>query len=100
MVMVIWAAAAEVITTDGAEDAVIITAGTAVDIAITTEIRNRRPRLSASRTTLQGSTILRSDPALKMNRANNGERDARAARIYGRNRRNLGWISDRIALAC
>jgi hypothetical protein len=44
MVTVTWAAAAEVITTDGAEDAVIITAGTAVDIAITTEIRNRRPR--------------------------------------------------------
>jgi hypothetical protein len=44
MVMVIWAAAGKVITTDGAEDAVIITAGTAVDIAIATEIRNRRPR--------------------------------------------------------
>jgi hypothetical protein len=42
MVMVIWAAAAEAITTDGAEAAVIITAGTAVDIAA--EIRNRRPR--------------------------------------------------------
>jgi sugar/nucleoside kinase (ribokinase family) len=43
MVMVIWAVVAEVIITDGAEGAVIITAGTAVDIAITTEIRNRRP---------------------------------------------------------
>jgi hypothetical protein len=39
MVMVIWAAVAEVIITDGAEGAVIITAGTAVDIAITTEIQ-------------------------------------------------------------
>ena len=32
MVTVIWAAAAEVIITDGAEDAVITTAGHAVDI--------------------------------------------------------------------
>jgi hypothetical protein len=37
MVTVIWAAAAEVIITDGAEDAVITTAGIAVDITIATE---------------------------------------------------------------
>jgi hypothetical protein len=37
MVTAIWAAAAEVIITDGAADAVITTAGTAVDITIATE---------------------------------------------------------------
>ena len=37
MATAIWAAAAEVIITDGAEDAVITTAGTAVDITIATE---------------------------------------------------------------
>jgi phosphoribosylcarboxyaminoimidazole (NCAIR) mutase len=39
MVTVIWAAAAEVIITDGAEDAVITTAGHAVAIAITVDNR-------------------------------------------------------------
>jgi hypothetical protein len=37
MVTVTWAAADEVIITDGAEDAVITTVGTAVDITIATE---------------------------------------------------------------
>ena len=37
MVTAIWAAAAEVIITDGAEDAVITMAGTAVDITIAAE---------------------------------------------------------------
>jgi hypothetical protein len=39
MVTVTWAAAAEVIITDGAEDAVIITAGHAVDITTAIETR-------------------------------------------------------------
>lgn len=44
MVTVIWAAAAAVIIMDGAEDAVIITAGTAVDITITAiDIPSIRP---------------------------------------------------------
>jgi hypothetical protein len=44
MVTVIWAAAAAVIIMDGAEDAVIITAGHAVDITITViDIPSRRP---------------------------------------------------------
>ena len=44
MVTAIWAAAAEVIIMDGAEDAVIITAGHAVDITITViDTTSRRP---------------------------------------------------------
>jgi hypothetical protein len=56
MVTVIWAAAAEVIITDGAEDAVITTVGTAVDITITTEAL-RRPRCGGLLHLFAGSTI-------------------------------------------
>ena len=47
-VTVIWAAAAEVIITDGAEDAVITTAGPAVDITIAIETRTGGRVLAAS----------------------------------------------------
>jgi hypothetical protein len=44
MATVIWAAAAGVIIMDGAADAVIITAGTAVDITVTViDTTSRRP---------------------------------------------------------
>jgi hypothetical protein len=43
MVTVIWAAAAEVIIMDGAEDMVITTAGHAVAIGTTTKFPNRGP---------------------------------------------------------
>jgi hypothetical protein len=56
MVTVTWAAAAEAIITGGVADAVITTAGTAVDIAITTEIPTGRV-LTASCTSLRDSTI-------------------------------------------
>jgi hypothetical protein len=42
-VTAIWAAAAEVIITDGAEDMVITMAGHAVAIGTTTKAQNRRP---------------------------------------------------------
>jgi hypothetical protein len=42
-VTVIWAAAAEVIITDGAEDMVITMAGHAVAIGTTTKVPSRRP---------------------------------------------------------
>jgi hypothetical protein len=43
MVTAIWAAAAEVITMDGAEDTVIITAGHAADTITATELPGKRP---------------------------------------------------------
>ena len=62
MVTAIWAAAAEVIITDGAGDAVITTAGTAVDITIATETL-RGPRCGGLLLHLCAvSTILSSDP--------------------------------------
>jgi hypothetical protein len=55
MAMVTWAAAAEVIITDGAGDAVIITAGRAVDIttAVDTRTGGRFPRPPGHLTSLR-----------------------------------------------
>jgi hypothetical protein len=60
MVTVIWAAAAEVIIMDGAEDMVTITAGRAVAIGTTIKFPNGRPFLAAlpfNRGPLRVSTI-------------------------------------------
>lgn len=46
--MVIWAAAAEVIITDGAEDAVITMAGRAVDIIVAIETLSGGGRVLAA----------------------------------------------------
>ena len=89
MVTVIWAAAAEVIITDGAEDAVITTAGDAAIVVTTTDT----PREAAMVASLYRFAARFDDVKT------NGVHDAWANRIHARDRRYAGRLFGGIALA-